>query len=281
MKSLCICEGAIRSSGPNRIGPYDHSDGLPVTGDGHFLASDHPVKDLGQRGPRLAGGHRRHTRIVQSRTPTYNNGSMPPRRWTQHLDAGGGVSMLTVAPRHQAGERLAPMKAQLTDAYADTMRSRPMQTVMEEHGMVGSAKVFECICGENGFHPHLHVLLFHAKFLDVTYGEEREFVHTFWRVLNEQLAKWAGKACRHPKAAVAGVRYSKTTGPSGRRKATYVPVTNAEWYGLDPNRTRDADLLHGINFVPITRDGDGGQGVAAYVGKIQLEMTRGRGSQRS
>ena len=158
--------------------------------------------------------------------------------------------MLTVAPRHQAGERLAPMKAQLMDAFSDAMRSQVMQRVMDAYGMVGTAKVFECTCGENGFHPHLHVLLFHETFLDVTYGEEQEFVHTFWRVFNEQLGKWAGKACRDPKAAVAGVRYSNVKGWSGRRKATYRAVTNAEWYGLDPNHTRDADQLHGINFVP-------------------------------
>lgn len=195
-------------------------------------------------------------------------------RVNQHLDAGGGVSMLTVAPRHQAGERLAPMKAQLMDAFSDAMRSQIMQRVMDAYGMVGTAKVFECTCGENGFHPHLHVLLFHERFIDVTYGEELEFVHTFWRIFNQQLGKWAAKTCRHPKAAMAGVRYSTVKGPSGRPKATYQPVTNAEWYGLDTNHTRDADLLHGINFVPITRDGDDGQRIAAYVGKIQLEMTR-------
>ncbi len=197
-------------------------------------------------------------------------------RIDQHFEAGKAISMLTVAPRHDAGERLAPNKACLAECFADTWRSRTMQAVLGVYGVEGTAKVLEITHGTNGHHPHLHVLMFHERFIDVPEGDQRELIHTFSVEFNKRLARWNQRACRHPKAAVAGVKYTTVADEDGRqrRKATYKPVTNAEWYGLDPSQERYADLAHGINFVPIARDGDTSGRIAAYVGKIALEMTR-------
>ncbi|MCP4962711.1 MAG: hypothetical protein GY925_26010 [Actinomycetia bacterium] len=194
-----------------------------------------------------------------------------------HFLAGGGVSMMTVAPRHQIGEALAPNKACLIESFAAAWRPTAMQAVRAKYGIIGEAKVFEVTHGDNGWHPHLHVLLFHQGFIDITEGEERALVVTFWREFNKQLGKWATKTCQHPEAARAGVTYTpvvESGRATGRRKATFKLLTNAEFYGLDPNQVRDADLAHGINFVPITPDGEAGGKIAAYVGKTQLEMTR-------
>lgn len=172
---------------------------------------------------------------------------------------------------------MAPNKVCLLESFNAAWRSKAMRAVREKYGIVGEGKVFEVTYGENGWHPHLHVLLFHGWFLDITEAEERELVVTFWREFNKQLAKWATKKCQHPDAAKAGVTYTpviENGRPTGRRTATFKALTNAEWYGLDPNQVRDADLAHGINFVPITPDGEAGGKIAAYVGKIQLEMTR-------
>ena len=194
-----------------------------------------------------------------------------------HFCKGGGVSMITIAPRHQRGEALAPNKACLIESYNAAWRSAAMRAIQAKYGIIGTARVFEVTYGENGWHPHLHVLLFHERFLDITEGEQRELLVVFHREFNRQLAKWATKTCQHPDAARTGITYTpivENGRPTGRRKATYRPPTNAEWYGLDPNEVRDADLTHGINFVPITPDGEAGGKIAAYVGKIQLEMTR-------
>lgn len=193
-------------------------------------------------------------------------------RVDKHLDAGKAISMLTVAPRHEAGELLVANKAALVECFADTWRSKRLQRLVNQLGIEGTAKVLEITHGANGFHPHLHVLLFHEHFIDVTEGEERELIHVFWVEFNKRLAAWNQRPCRDSKAAVAGV--IRTIDPDGRVRMRYEPVTNAEWYGLDPNQERYANKAHGIDFVPITRDGETSGRIAAYVGKIGLEMTR-------
>jgi hypothetical protein len=54
-KPLCICEGTIRSPNANRVGPNDHGNRFSMARDRHFLASNHPIENLGKRSSRLAG----------------------------------------------------------------------------------------------------------------------------------------------------------------------------------------------------------------------------------
>ncbi|MEM7341847.1 MAG: hypothetical protein AAF467_24600 [Actinomycetota bacterium] len=195
-------------------------------------------------------------------------------RVEQHFATGGGLAMLTVAPRHQRGDRLAVNKTMLTECFSDTMRSTPMKRVLADYGYLGAAKVLEATIGENGPHAHLHVLLFLDRFVDITQNEQAPLIATFWEVFNDRLRKWPGKTCRNRNAALSGVQYVPDPEAVGGRRATYRKVSNAEWYELPDGWVRDCDATHGIHFIPITPNGSSGARIAAYVGKIQLELTR-------
>lgn len=103
-----------------------------------------------------------------------------------HFMKGGGVSMLTIAPRHHQGEALAPNTACLIESFNATWRSATMKAIRAKYGIIGTARLFEITHGENGWHPHLHVLIFHGAFLDITEAEERELLVVFHREFNRQ-----------------------------------------------------------------------------------------------
>lgn len=184
-------------------------------------------------------------------------------RANEQLKKGRGLSFLTLAPRHAFGEALEPQLVCLQESFVAMMRSKKVKKVLESYGYEGHAKVLEVTCGCNGWHPHLHVLLFHHESIDVTENEEQELKWIIWTLFNEQLAKWATKAARRSERYVIPFQ--------GKRRKE----TNREFYELPDTWRKDASWEHGIDFTPIKPDGDAGSKIAAYCGKIQLEMTRG------
>lgn len=83
--------------------------------------------------------------------------------------AGGGERMVTV-PRyhlamatftlsHKKGETLAAVLARLQSAYRRMWSGRWPQAWQKLHRVVGTLRALEVTYGENGWHPHIHLLL--------------------------------------------------------------------------------------------------------------------------
>ena len=71
------------------------------------------------------------------------------------------VVMLTLTFRHGAGDSLKRMRKNLTRAYAGLMRHRATRAWLDAQGVIGKVRAIEVTHGDrNGWHPHLHVLLF-------------------------------------------------------------------------------------------------------------------------
>lgn len=78
-----------------------------------------------------------------------------------HLSNGGAAYLVTLTFPHEADHPIAELLERFTNARQRLQNSRTWKRVMEEAGRLGSVASLEVtISQENGWHPHLHLLVF-------------------------------------------------------------------------------------------------------------------------
>jgi len=82
------------------------------------------------------------------------------RAW--HVERYGPDSavMLTLTAAHYARHELEPLRAGVADAWRRFIQGRGWLELRQSAGLVGSIRALEVTHGPNGWHPHLHVVLF-------------------------------------------------------------------------------------------------------------------------
>lgn len=104
-----------------------------------------------------------------------------------HEALGGGVEFVTLTLRHHRAERLAPLLDVVANGFRAVCGSgrfvREWYLERELLGIVGTIRTLEVNHGENGWHPHLHVLVLTRAPLDEA-GREM-LAAGFWN-------RWAG-----------------------------------------------------------------------------------------
>lgn len=80
------------------------------------------------------------------------------------------VYMLTLTVPHGLGDDLPSLLERIHKAWRSTSTSRAGQALRKQLGIRGTIRALEVTHGSNGFHPHLHVLLFldNADWLPLT-----------------------------------------------------------------------------------------------------------------
>jgi hypothetical protein len=76
---------------------------------------------------------------------------------------GLDVKLLTLTIPHGLGDDLNAILAGLLKAWNKTTNGRVAAHLRDMLGLVGTIRAFEVTYGQNGFHPHFHVLLFLNK----------------------------------------------------------------------------------------------------------------------
>lgn len=90
-----------------------------------------------------------------------------------HLGNGGGAYLVTLTFPHEADHLIAELLERFTKARQKLQNSRTWKNVMKEAGRIGSVASLEVtISQENGWHPHLHLLIF-AKAQGFMEGEPK------------------------------------------------------------------------------------------------------------
>lgn len=84
-----------------------------------------------------------------------------------HLSNGGFISMLTLTFSHQKIDKLEDILKRFGQATQKMMTGRAYQNIREEMGIIGRVRVFEVTYGDNGFHPHAHIAIFHENEVDL------------------------------------------------------------------------------------------------------------------
>lgn len=78
---------------------------------------------------------------------------------------GYDVKLLTLTIPHGIGDDVNDIVRRLLSAWKRMSSGRAAQVFRRSIGLVGTIRAFEVTYGVNGFHPHLHVLLFLDRFL--------------------------------------------------------------------------------------------------------------------
>ena len=78
-------------------------------------------------------------------------------RW--HV-AGNAVVMATFTAPHDYGMRLSALMPVIAGGFRSVIRGRPWRRLRDDLGIAGTIRAVEVTYGSNGWHPHLHVLVF-------------------------------------------------------------------------------------------------------------------------
>jgi hypothetical protein len=80
---------------------------------------------------------------------------------------GGQIIMATFTLQHTAADALVPLLQGLQEAMRKLRGGRAWVRFVNQHGLAGSVRALENTDGQNGFHPHQHVLFFVSGGVDV------------------------------------------------------------------------------------------------------------------
>lgn len=89
-----------------------------------------------------------------------------------HLAAGGGLEFLTLTLPHDVGDRLEHLIASIAKAWHSVASGR---APFGGTAPVGYIRALEVTHGPNGWHPHLHVLLFFCA--PISSGQRSALIH--------------------------------------------------------------------------------------------------------
>lgn len=93
-----------------------------------------------------------------------------------HREAGGSVLFITRTAPHSRTDALGDLLAQLAKAEASYKAHRDYKALAKSLGVVGTVKATEVTYGEaNGFHPHVHELVFITGDADIAQVEDALF----------------------------------------------------------------------------------------------------------
>lgn len=157
--------------------------------------------------------------------------------------------LITFTMSHGYRQRLKPNLEALTDAYKDLTHGRAWVGFAERYGWLTSVRALEVTHGENGWHPHLHVLAFLKQPLH--YDEAFMFdiqLSDMWRgqlarrgasasaergvdvrTANKDAAAYVAKFGREPLLSADG-----KSAWGIERELTKAVVKNARWNGRTP-----------------------------------------------
>lgn len=79
---------------------------------------------------------------------------------TLHAMKGGKMLLMSLTFPHQRGDELKGQLKGLAKALNKLTAMRRFRSLLESVGWIGSVRALEVTHGENGWHPHVHVLLF-------------------------------------------------------------------------------------------------------------------------
>lgn len=77
------------------------------------------------------------------------------------LNLGGCVSFITRTIPHKFSDNLKDILYQFRDAETKLKQQRHYKATLKRFGVFGSIKVFEITVGKNGWHLHVHEVMFH------------------------------------------------------------------------------------------------------------------------
>ncbi|MGN7613993.1 protein rep [Magnetococcales bacterium HHB-1] len=80
-----------------------------------------------------------------------------------HLKDGGGIYLITYTVPHHREDDLGDMVKRFSDAQQRLKRGAPWKRIKDRFGWIGSVRALEVTHGQNGWHPHVHEVVFLSR----------------------------------------------------------------------------------------------------------------------
>lgn len=87
----------------------------------------------------------------------------------------GGMGMATYTARHNKATTLPEILNGLLEAFRAFKSGKFFQEIKESYGWIGSVRTLEVTYGENGWHPHIHELVFFSNEIPIDIAMRLEF----------------------------------------------------------------------------------------------------------
>jgi len=81
----------------------------------------------------------------------------------RHIMYGGHVAMLTLTVRHTYRDDLETLLIRLAKSMDRFRSGKRYNNLRKKIGLIGTIRAFELTHGQNGWHPHFHILLFYQE----------------------------------------------------------------------------------------------------------------------
>lgn len=78
------------------------------------------------------------------------------------------LSMMTFTAPHNAADKIEELVPKISESLAAFWRGAPAKRFKEKYGIVGHIRSFEVRYGENGWHPHFHIIVVSKNSLPTT-----------------------------------------------------------------------------------------------------------------
>lgn len=124
------------------------------------------------------------------------------------IQAGHGLAMATLTVRHWSKARLRPQLDGVATSWRKLQAGKWWGSFKEAFGMAGVTRAVEITHGENGWHSHLHVLIWTDKPMDRETAEQMEG-NLYAKWLAKVTAAGLGKPTREHGVKVDPVRRGK------------------------------------------------------------------------
>lgn len=135
--------------------------------------------------------------------------------------------LVTLTLQHDRGDDLSEVFGALKKARRLLVSGKAAQAFASEYGIVGTIRTLELTYGENGWHPHLHILMFFDREVRII---------PFESAIKERWSRAVGSAGRY-----ASWQHGCDVRFSDADIATYV----AKW-GKEPNWTPAHEMTKGV-----------------------------------
>jgi hypothetical protein len=119
----------------------------------------------------------------------------------RHRDAGGDTYLLTLTLPHDEGDELKPLRQHVAKSWQRVIAGRTWQNFAKRLGIAAYVRALEPTNGPNGWHPHLHVLLFSSSEWNAAQLDDaRRWFYDRWCRYITQRNPITGKVYRKPSA---------------------------------------------------------------------------------
>lgn len=130
---------------------------------------------------------------------------------------GGHLYMLTLTVRHDITRSLSSLHENINAAYRRMRQGRMWQLAIIRWGLIGSITAREHTHGKNGWHPHLHVLLFVTDDLKERLTDLEQWIAKRWAAVLSELGE------------DADLEHGTDVRPADDNAARYIGKLQAGW----------------------------------------------------